>query len=200
MLGFTVSIWAHMNIACAEIMCSTDHSISSLKNIDRHEIYIVGSLANIPAIQEFASKLRHQWFCECDSLLTVNDSWTAHGSTVDEEYWKYCLRQGYDYTTALHHDVAKSVFNLDKSFIERADAIIMIQPCGKSAALELGYAAGRKKFTCIIKEEPATRIEVMENFADIVYPNKEIFFRKLSSFEEALNTYKIERTISMSTN
>jgi hypothetical protein len=141
-----------------------------------YEFYVVGSLSNIPIIRAFSSRFRH-WLVEHQLIADVNDQWTAHGSVVDAEFWNYAVcSRNWSYEQALNSDICKDVFELDKKFIDRSSCVIMIQPCGKSAALELGYAAGTGKRTIIIKCEPIERIEVMELFADYVFNSMDLFF------------------------
>lgn len=139
--------------------------------------YVVGSLANFNAIRDFSAALRLYLTAKNCIDFEVNDSWTAFGSVVDVEFWKYACERKWDYTTALRSEVCKNTFELDKYFINQADCVIMLQPCGKSAALELGYAAGIGKRTVIIKHGIPERIEVMENFADFVFMNQPDFWK-----------------------
>jgi hypothetical protein len=44
---------------------------------------------------------------------------------------------------ALSHRVAKAGFGLDRDALERADAGVLVLPCGRSAHLEAGWLAGR---------------------------------------------------------
>ncbi len=47
----------------------------------------------------------------------------------------------------LQHPVANEGFKLDFDAMKWCDAIVMVQPCGRSAALELGWGAGAGKLT-----------------------------------------------------
>jgi len=64
----------------------------------------------------------------------------------------------------------QKAFEQDKEKIDRADAVVMIMPCGRSSHLELGYAAGKGKKTIIyypggfVKGE----FETMYGFANVV--------------------------------
>jgi hypothetical protein len=46
---------------------------------------------------------------------------------------------------ALGHPAAVSQFNFDKDALDTSDACLVVQDCGKSAHLELGYMAGLGK-------------------------------------------------------
>ena len=50
----------------------------------------------------------------------------------------------------LAHPVANEGFRLDFEAMKRADVIVMVQPCGRSAALELGWGVGAGKRTCVL--------------------------------------------------
>ena len=135
-------------------------------------VYIVGSLKNIEKIQAFAHELR----C-CQNVVEVEDAWTSHGDQPDICFYKYSVGRGWTYAQALSCPVATSVFETDKNYIDTATAVIMLQPCGPSAALELGYAAGCGKVCVIIKESTTyTKVDIMEKFADIIANNQEDFF------------------------
>lgn len=43
---------------------------------------------------------------------------------------------------ALHHPIARESFDHDMRALSRCDALVMVQKCGVSSALELGWAAG----------------------------------------------------------
>ena len=60
-------------------------------------------------------------------------------------------------------------FAEDKKWIDWADAVIMLLPCGKSAHLEAGYAKGHGKKLYIIGEFPKGEFDVMYGFADRLY-------------------------------
>jgi nucleoside 2-deoxyribosyltransferase len=67
----------------------------------------------------------------------------------------------------LNHPVAEKGFEFDRNAMRWADAIVMLQPCGRSAALELGWGAGAGKPTAVLMadyQEP----ELMLKFADFL--------------------------------
>lgn len=69
------------------------------------------------------------------------------------------------YVEALKHPVAEHGFRRDFDAMQRADAFVLVLPCGRSAHLELGWAIGAGKRTCILTrdgEEP----ELMAKMAD----------------------------------
>lgn len=65
----------------------------------------------------------------------------------------------------LAHPVAEEGFRLDFEAMRSAEAIVMVQPCGRSAALELGWGCGAGKRTAVLmadSQEP----ELMLKCAD----------------------------------
>ena len=61
------------------------------------------------------------------------------------------------YIAALGHPIAESGFKLDMDALRWCDACVLVLPCGRSAHLEAGWAAGAGKRVVIYmpgKEEP----------------------------------------------
>jgi hypothetical protein len=50
----------------------------------------------------------------------------------------------------LSHPIAEHGFNLDFNAMKWADVIVMVQPCGRSAASELSWGVGAGKFTIVL--------------------------------------------------
>lgn len=48
---------------------------------------------------------------------------------------------------------AEEGFKLDFDAMRWADAIVMVQPCGRSAALELGWGVGAGKLTAVLLDD-----------------------------------------------
>lgn len=92
-----------------------------------------------------------------------------HWSSIDPS-WKSWDPESF--RTALAHPIAQRGFNKDASALNDCDACILLLPCGKSAHLELGWAAGRGLPVAIVILEP-TEPELMYRFA-----------RVLTSFQE----------------
>lgn len=59
-----------------------------------------------------------------------------------------------EYLAMLDHPRASEGFAADFAAMQKADAFVMVLPCGKSAHLELGWAAGAGKRTAILLENP----------------------------------------------
>ena len=66
---------------------------------------------------------------------------------------------------ALENNMTLVAYNVDKDAMEAADAFVYVLPCGRSASLELGWAAGRGIPTAIMFGDDNTP-EVMYRLAD----------------------------------
>lgn len=81
--------------------------------------------------------------------------------------------QSDEFLKMLEHPRAQEGFSNDYAAMCRADVIVMVLPCGKSAHLELGWAAGRvDKRTAILLEDPVEP-ELMYLCADYLAPTLE---------------------------
>lgn len=74
--------------------------------------------------------------------------------------WSEIAAQWIDWTPAefilaLEHPIADHGFSLDMRALRWCDACVLLLPCGRSAHLELGWAAGACKHTVALIEEPA---------------------------------------------
>lgn len=57
------------------------------------------------------------------------------------------------YREALDHPLAQNGFAKDHAAMEWADTFVMVQPCGRSAHLELGWACGKGKACYVVLED-----------------------------------------------
>lgn len=75
-----------------------------------------------------------------------------------------------DYLAMVEHPRAVEGFRSDFDAMQRADAFVLVLPCGKSAHLELGWAIGAGKRTAILLEDPVEP-ELMYRMADYLAPS-----------------------------
>jgi hypothetical protein len=61
-----------------------------------------------------------------------------------------------EFLAALDHPRSQAGFDSDFSAMQRADAIVAVAPCGKSAHLELGWGVGAGKHTAVLLDDPCT--------------------------------------------
>jgi nucleoside 2-deoxyribosyltransferase len=68
----------------------------------------------------------------------------------------------------LGHSIAEEGFRLDMNALRWCDTCVMIQPCGRSAALELGWAVGAGKLTVALLadgQEPELMLKMVDKIA-----------------------------------
>lgn len=80
-----------------------------------------------------------------------------------DPYWTHWTVE--EFQAALKHPIAVAAFGKDMGAMERADACVMVLPCGRSAHTEMGWFTGRGKLT-IIYAPIDTEPELMYKQAD----------------------------------
>lgn len=124
------------------------------------KVYLVGSMRN-PKVPATAKILRTEGF-------DVFDDWYSPGPEADEFWNTYEKDRGRTYKEALDGTHAWNVYEYDKRNIDASDAVVLVQPAGRSAHMELGYAKGQGKRAFVLFEEEPERWDVMYRFADAV--------------------------------
>jgi len=83
-------------------------------------------------------------------------------SEIDPEWQRWTHDE---FKKALEHPVAVAGFRKDMDALEDCDACVLVMPCGRSAHLEAGYAAGAGKpvFILLDNGEP----ELMYGMAEV---------------------------------
>ncbi len=71
---------------------------------------------------------------------------------------------------ALEHPLAVQGYKRDFEAMEWADTFVLVQPCGRSAHLELGWACGKDKKTIILLNNDTTP-DLMAKMADNIVLN-----------------------------
>lgn len=61
----------------------------------------------------------------------------------------------------LRHPIAQAGFRKDMAALRAADVTVLVLPCGRSAHLELGYAAGAGQRTLVLLDDPISEPELM---------------------------------------
>lgn len=142
-------------------------------------IYLIGSLRN-PRVMQIADTLRTHLDEE------VFDDWASPGPTTDEEWQAYEKGRGRTYVDALAGHHARHVFEFDKYHLDRARAVVLLQPAGKSAHLELGYVIGKGKPGYILYEGEPDRFDVMMLFATGIFTKIDELINALQSSQEGV--------------
>lgn len=107
-----------------------------------------------------------------------------HWSQVDPNYDNE-LTKADSYLKALDHPVAIDGYNNDMLAMKLADTFVLVLPCGRSAHLELGWAVGSHKNTCIIDpgDGPVTP-ELMYKMVDRIFLGSHGFHPLLTWLKE----------------
>lgn len=132
-----------------------------------HKVYVGGALANedIVRVTQLLLGKGYDAFSE----------WYTPGREADVLWRDYELALGFNYRQALQRPAAQNTFRFDRDNIDNCNTFLMVLPCGKSAHLELGYAAGIGKDTLIYMPQEPERWDVMYNFAGgIVFNDEEL--------------------------
>jgi hypothetical protein len=127
-------------------------------------IYLIGSLRN-PQVPLIANELRaagHEVF----------DDWYSAGPEADDKWRDYERGRGRTFQEALSGHAARNVFAFDHRHLERADAVVLVLPAGKSGHLELGWSLGKGKPGFVLLDSP-DRWDVMYQFATKVVTSVE---------------------------
>ena len=134
-------------------------------------IYLIGSLRN-SEIPKIGNELRERGF-------EVFDDWYAPGPKADEHWQAYETGKGSTYKQAIRGWAGKHIFEFDMAHLQRADIAILVLPAGKSGHLELGWVAGQGKWTYILFDKEPERYDIMYQFANEVFFNREEMYKYL---------------------
>ena len=102
-------------------------------------------------------------------------------SRLDPDYKRWSARQ---YCAHLKHPVAIKGFHNDFNAMKWAHVGVLLLPCGRSAHLELGWMAGKGKYTIIVTkdgEEP----ELMAKLADEICLSESLLLESLDAWNKA---------------
>jgi len=101
--------------------------------------------------------------------------WTSVGPKADEYLREHAKIRGLNYKQTLALPEADLAFNFDVDHINRADAGLLVMPCGKSGWAEGGYMRGQGKPVWVLFDEEPERIDLMTKFfSDLFFSEKEL--------------------------
>ena len=128
-------------------------------------IYVASSWRNAdqPSLVNYLRRAGHEVY---DFRAHTGYEW----SDIDPEWESWDGRQ---FREALTHPLAVEGYRLDFSAMEWSDVTVLLLPCGKSAHLELGHAAGAGKPTFILLDEHSEP-ELMYKMATLVETYNEL--------------------------
>lgn len=112
-------------------------------------IYVASSWRN-PSQPEVVTRLRNAGHEVYDFRNPAPDNTGFSWRDVDPDWQKWTPAE---FCEGLNHPVAARGFGYDMDALDAADAVVLVMPCGRSAHLELGYAAGAGKRTAILLSE-----------------------------------------------
>lgn len=129
--------------------------------MSRKCVYLIGSLRN-PLIADIANKI------EAATGYEAFASWFAAGPEADDRWRDYekARNPTGGVREAVYGYAAEHCFEFDKKHLERADAVVLVMPAGKSGHLELGWALGKGKKGFILFDQEPERYDLMLRFAD----------------------------------
>lgn len=83
-------------------------------------------------------------------------------SDIDKDWQTWTPEQ---YCKALDHEIAEAGFGLDLEAMTWANVFVGVQPFGRSASMEMGWAAGRGKTTILLltNGEPELMVKMFDH-------------------------------------
>lgn len=126
------------------------------------KIYVASSWRNPkqPAVVERLREAGHEVY---DFRNPAPGNEGFHWSEIDPAWKGWTPEQ---FIAGLRHPIARRVFAADYGALAWCDSLVMVQPCGVSSALELGWACGAGKLTVALIDsgEP----ELVLSMADLI--------------------------------
>lgn len=126
------------------------------------KIYLASSWKNQELVLMIADLLEREGF-EVDAFCRATEDRVSFH--LDEE----TDLAGCDGINCLSDLRVQEAFEEDKKWLDWAECVIMIKPCGNSSHLEGGYAKGQGKLLYILGEFPKGEFDVMYSFADKLF-------------------------------
>jgi hypothetical protein len=113
------------------------------------KIYVASSWRNIyqPNVVRICRDAGHEAY---DYRNPAPDNDGFRWSEIDPTWQSWDFER---YRALLAHPVAERGFKLDMDALRGCDACLLVHPCGRSAHLELGWAAGAGKRTAVLWPE-----------------------------------------------
>ena len=144
-------------------------------------IYVASSWRNLsqPRIVHLLRDRGHQVY---DFRHPAEDDNGFSWAQIDPDWQAWNSRA---FPKALSHPLSEKGFTLDKEALDRADVVVLVLPCGRSAHLELGYAVGKGKLTAILLSPEQNEPELMYKMVDLITDDEAVLFERLAA-EKAL--------------
>jgi len=132
------------------------------------KIYLASSWKNAGFVKEVKEILESECGHVVDAFCDAEEGrFVFHYSEIKDF-------QNLDAIEFLKTEQVKKVFREDRKWIDWAEALVMLLPCGKSAHLEAGYAKGKGKKLFIFGGFLKGEFEAMYGFADGMFRLNEL--------------------------
>ena len=144
------------------------------------KIYVASSWKNDrqPSVVDYLREAGHEVY---DFRNPHPGDLGFHWSEIDKNWENWTVPE---YLLALDHPIADGGFRSDFEAMKWAEAFILVLPCGRSSHLELGWAIGMGKPTCILladEVEPELMYKLVDKVAgDLHSVNSWLMLRELS--------------------
>ncbi len=140
-------------------------------------LYLGGALKN-PRVPELGGKLRALG-------IDVVDDWYGAGEFADTSWREYEKQRGRTFVEALRGRAGMNTFLFDSTHIDLCDIFVLVMPAGKSGMLELGYAKGSGKTTCLFMDgDEPERYDIMPGLVDVVLKTEDQLISWLKTRQE----------------
>jgi len=125
------------------------------------KIYVATSWRN-PDQPSVVAALRAAGYTVYDFRNPAPGNHGFHWSEIDPA-WKEWIPE--EYRKALWHEKAEEGFASDMNALRECDAVVAVQPFGRSASLELGWAVGAGKLTILLlaSGEPELMVKMCDH-------------------------------------
>lgn len=124
------------------------------------KVYVASSWRNSEQPQVVAA-LRRVGYSVYDFRNPRTGDDGFHWSEIDPDWQEWTPER---YRQCLDHPLANSGYNSDMSAMERTDVFVGVQPFGRSASMEMGWAAGQGKKTILLLSsgEPELMVKMFD--------------------------------------
>jgi hypothetical protein len=113
------------------------------------KIYVASSWRN-PHQPDIVKLLRANGHEVYDFRNPVDGDYGFHWSSVDPDWETWTPEK---YRDSLEHPLCEHGYGLDMAAMQWADTFVGVQPFGRSASIEMGWAAGAGKRTVLLLSE-----------------------------------------------
>lgn len=142
-------------------------------------IYMAGSFSKTVMLRKLALQVRnsgHDVFLFCDEKTPTN--------IMSERLRGSGLIDTFTPQTAMENTDVRNIGLTDWVELDKAELVIIVLPCGRSAHLEGGYAKGKGKKVCVYGEMLRGEFDAMYVMMDRIFGLNE--FEQMMSWIESL--------------